>query len=60
MSNLDCVVKWEKELILKARELHKGKKKCIIVIRWEGSAWQLFVTEPPITSKHLRFEERGY
>jgi hypothetical protein len=51
---------WEKEIIKTIRRLRKGCKKCIVVIRFDGSAWQIFETQPPINSKHLDFERKGF
>lgn len=50
----------EKQTVEAMRGLRKDCKKCILVLRFDGIAWQLFKTTPPVNSKHLEFEHRGY
>lgn len=32
---------WELELLRVANELRRGKKPCMIIIRWDGLAWHV-------------------
>ena len=41
----------EAELILLTRQLRTNGKPCMIVVRWDGLAWQLHEALPPLRIK---------
>ena len=38
---LDNFEAWEVELIRVANQLRRGRKPCMIVVRWDGLAWHV-------------------
>ena len=41
MREIGQLKNWEKELIRRVRQLHKPKKPCTIVIRYDGRTWNI-------------------
>lgn len=39
---------WELELLKRANELRRGRKPCMIVVRWDGLAWHVHDCLSPI------------
>lgn len=37
----DAFEAWEIELLERANELRRGRKPCMIIVRWDGLAWHV-------------------